>query len=115
MSRTYLKQYKNTNLFWPFTLDVRYGGYEYMIFNEIARKLRINYTIGLPKLCCQWGRKMADSENFTGLIGDLYNGYSDIGWANLFNTPVRREAIDLTVPYTIDYACFMVRQKLVSI
>ena len=86
-----------------------------MIFNEVARKLQIKYTIGLPKLCCQWGRKMADSENFTGLMGDLYNGYSDIGWANLFNTPVRREAIDLTVPYTIDYACFMVRQKLVSI
>ena len=84
-----------------------------MIFNEIARKLHINYTIGLPKLCCQWGRKMADSENFTGLMGDLYNGYSDIGWANLFNTPVRREAIDLTAPYTIDYVCFMVRQKLV--
>ena len=91
-------------------VDNRYGGYEYMIFNEIARKLKITYTIGLPKLCCQWGRKMADSENFTGLMGDLYNGYSDIGWANLFNTPVRRAAIDLTTPYTIDYACFMVRQ-----
>ena len=52
---------------------------------------------------------MPDSDNFTGLMGDLYNGYTDIGWANLFNTPVRRQAIDLTTPYTIDYACFMVR------
>ena len=86
-----------------------------MLFNEIARKLKIKYTINLPKLCCLWGKKMEDSDNFTGLVGDLYNGYTDIGWANLFSTPARIEAIDLTDPYTFDYACFMVRQKLVSI
>ena len=86
----------------------RYVGYEFMIFDAMAKKLKINYTIGLPKLCCMWGKKMPEGNNFTGLMGDLYNGYSDIGWANLFDTPLRREAVDVTASYTIDYGCFMV-------
>ena len=88
----------------------RYGGFEFMIFDAMAKKLKINYTVGLPKLCCMWGRKMPEGNNFTGLMGDLFNGYSDIGWANLFDTPLRRQAVDVTASYTIDSGCFMVGQ-----
>ena len=84
----------------------RWGGFEFMIFDAMAKKLKINYTIGPPKVCCMWGKKEGD--NFTGLMGDLFNGYSDIGWANLFDTPLRREAVDVTASYTIDSGCFMV-------
>ena len=77
-----------------------------MIFDAMAKKLKINYTIGAPKIPSMWGKK--DGDNFTGLMGDLFNGYSDIGWANLFDTPLRREAMDVTASYTIDSGCFMV-------
>ena len=26
----------------------------------------------------------SDGKNFSGLVGDLFNEYTDIGWANLF-------------------------------
>lgn len=87
---------------------LKYGGYEFMIFDAIASKLRFSYTIGLPTLCCMWGREVDNGKNFTGLLGDMFNGYSDVGWANLFDTPARRKALDVTEAYTIDSGCFMV-------
>ena len=51
---------------------------------------------------------MDDGKNFTGLVGDLFNGYSDIGWANLFFSLQRSQFIDYTDPYMLDYGGFMV-------
>ena len=51
---------------------------------------------------------MDDGKNFTGLVGDLFNGYSDIGWANLFFSLERSQFIDYTDPYMLDHGGFMV-------
>ena len=51
---------------------------------------------------------MKNGSNFTGLVGDLFNGYSDIGWANLFFSLERLAFIDFTDPYMLDYGGFMV-------
>ena len=37
--------------------------------------------------------------NYTGLVGDLYNGFTDIGWANLFIRDERRAIFDYTDTY----------------
>jgi hypothetical protein len=79
-----------------------------MIFDAIASKLKFSYTINLPQVCCMWGDPIQGENNFTGLLGDLYNGFSDIGIANLFDVPEYRKAMDVTNPYTIDYSCFLV-------
>ena len=92
----------------------RYGGYETKIIDSIASKLNFEYTISPPKsaegdhLCRCWGDQVG-KDNYTGLIGDLYNGWCDIGWANLFDTEMHRNTADLSVPYTVDRACFIVR------
>ena len=40
-----------------------------------------------------------DGKNFTGLVGDLYNGFTDIGWANFFIRDDRRAIHDYTDTY----------------
>lgn len=47
-------------------------------------------------------------KNFTGLVGDLFNKFSDIGWANLFFNYERSKFIDYSEPYIVDYGAFMV-------
>ena len=49
-----------------------------------------------------------DGKNFTGLGGDLFNKFSDIGWANLFFNYERSKFIDYSEPYIVDYGAFMV-------
>ena len=70
---------------------------------------RFEYEISGPKLCCKWGNPVANGTNFTGLVGDLFNGYSDVGWANLFFNSQRTQLIDFTDPYRQDHAGFMVK------
>lgn len=105
------------------------GGFEYQIFDVISRKLkyvmclilciiklnsfifsfRFKYDISLPKLCCMWGGPLGDkNNNYTGLVGDLFNGYSDIGWANLFVNQKRAKMMDYTDAYAVDYLAWMV-------
>ena len=69
---------------------------------------RFDFNISDPKLCCKWGNPVENGSNFTGLVGDLFNGYSDIGWANLFFSLQRSQFIDYTDPYMLDYGGFMV-------
>ena len=90
----------------------RYGGYEVKIFDTIATKLNFKYTISPPKsaegnhLCRCWGGSDGLG-NYTGLIGDLYNDWCDVAWANLYDVEVFRETADLT-PYSFDRVCFLV-------
>jgi hypothetical protein len=74
----------------------------------LARCFSFDYVISPPVICCKWGDPIGDG-NLSGLVGDLFNGYSDVGWANLYNTPDRRDYIDYTDAYKIDHAGFMVR------
>ena len=46
-----------------------------------------------------------DGKNFTGLVGDLSNDFTDIGWANLFIRDDRRAIMDFTDTYR-DMSCF---------
>ena len=50
--------------------------------------------------------------NFTGLVGDLFNEYTDIGWANLYFSMERSQIMDYTDPYIVDHGGFMVKTKL---
>ena len=59
-------------------------------------------------MCCKWGYPVDGGMNFTGLVGDLFNGYTDIGWANLFFSLSRSQVIDYSDAYTVDYTGFMV-------
>jgi hypothetical protein len=38
----------------------------------------------------------------------LYNGFSDIGWANLFATEEQKQMFDMTKPYNLDQGSFLV-------
>ena len=67
------------------------------------------YDISLPRLCCKWGNPLDGGRNFTGIVGDLLNGHSDIGWANMFFTQERSQIIDYSDPYNYDYGAFMVK------
>ena len=109
--------------------DVVVGGYEYQIFDTIADKLKyvvfmyeyiektsgsfsFKYDISLPKICCMWGGPMDDQKkNFSGLVGDLLNGYSDIGWANLFFNLDQAQVMDYTDAYAVDYLAWMVKHR----
>ena len=68
----------------------------------------------MPKICCKWGKQTKDGQNFTGLVGDLFNGFSDIGWANLFFNYERSNFIDYSDPYKSDYGAFMVKKQALS-
>ena len=52
-----------------------------------------------------------NGKNFTGLVGDLFNEYTDIGWANLFFSLERSQIIDYTDPYIVEHGGFMVKTK----
>lgn len=73
------------------------------------------YDISLPKVCCKWGKQVNNGQNFTGLVGDLFNGFSDIGWANLFFNYERSNFIDFSDPYIVDYGAFMVKPRILYI
>ena len=93
---------------------LRYGGYEVKMFDEIAKKSNFDYTISDPKTCCKWGKPDGNG-NYTGLLGDMFNKWGDVGWANQWDfdevsTPEEdvRGGADLTYAYLYDKNCFMV-------
>ena len=58
-----------------------------------------------------WGNPVDDrKKNFTGLVGDLVNGYPDVGWANLFFNLDQSKIMDYTDAYTVDYLAWMVNK-----
>ena len=67
------------------------------------------HDISLPKVCCKWGKQAKYGKKFSGLVGDLFNGFSDIAWANLFFNMERSKFINFSDPYIIDYGAFMVK------
>ena len=82
------------------------------IFHTIATKLDFNYTISPPKsakgnhLCRCWGESDGNG-NYTGLIGDLYNNWCDVAWANVYDIELHLETADLT-SFSSDRVCFLV-------
>ena len=84
--------------------------------NKTAGSFSFKYDISLPKICCMWGGPMDDQKkNFSGLVGDLLNGYSDIGWANLFFNLDQAKVMDYTDAYAVDYLAWMVRERSVAL
>ena len=78
-------------------------------FRSIYLAFSFEYKISHPKVCCLWGKAEDGGKNFSGLVGDLFNGYTDIAWAQLFFTLERSQFIDYTDAYMFDYGGFMVR------
>ena len=64
----------------------------------------------MPKICCKWGEANSGGKNFSGLVGDLFNEYTDIGWANLFINLEMAQFTDYSDAYIVDYGAFMVKQ-----
>ena len=63
---------------------------------------------------CIWGHSNAqgvksNGKNFSGLVGDLFNEYTDIGWANLFFNLEKAQFMDYSDAYIVDYGAFMVK------
>ena len=44
---------------------------------------------------------------FTGAMGETMRGETDVSFANYFITSDRLRNIDMTIPYNIDYTCFI--------
>ena len=63
-------------------------------------------------MCCLWGKAEDGGKNFSGLVGDLFNGYTDVAWAQLFFTLERSRFIDYTDAYMFDYGGFMVSESI---
>ena len=91
---------------------LEYGGYETMVFDNIAAKLKFQYTISPPKTGVMWGAPDGNG-NYTGLLGDLYNDWCDVGWANIWDRESHRATADLTYPHVFDSSCFLVGISIV--
>ena len=83
------------------------------MFDEIAKKSNFDYIISEPKTCCLWGKPDGNG-NYTGLLGDMFNKWTDVGWANNWDisNPEQdaRGGSDMTYAYLFDRTCFMVCQ-----
>ena len=109
------KHFKATTFEFPPVITVnklkngtlKYGGYETTVFSQIAAKLNFQYSIMPPKTGIMWGAYDAQG-NYTGLLGDLYNDWCDVGWANLWDRESHRATADLTYPHLFDSTCFIV-------
>ena len=73
--------------------------------DSLATNLNFNMNIQPPPNGELWGENRNGS--FTGLVGELQQDRSDIGWADLFLVPDRMKYIDYTAPYIVEYASFM--------
>merc|ERR1719433_1123891 len=56
-----------------------------------------------------WGAPDGNG-NYTGLLGDLYNDWCDVGWANIWDRESHRATADLTYPHVFDSSCFLLRK-----
>ena len=77
----------------------------------MVRAMGASATISEPTTCCRWGdivKANGTGLTFSGMIGDLQRGMTDIGWANLFVNYERTKVMDYTVTYRTDLACFLV-------
>ena len=78
------------------------------IFREAARHLGLQrFKIRPEADGRRWGTRLADG-SFTGLIGDLTGGRSDVGWASSFSVPSNHHVVDYTWPHTFISICFAV-------
>ena len=62
--------------------------------DSLATNLNFNMNIQPPPNGELWGENRNGS--FTGLVGELQQDRSDIGWADLFLVPDRMKYIDYT-------------------
>ena len=82
------------------------------MFDEIAKKSNFDYTISEPKICCVWGKPDGNG-NYTGLLGDMFNKWGDVGWANVWDVRIwggAWDSADMTYAYLYEKICFMVCQ-----
>ena len=75
-----------------------YHGSEATLFRALAGHLKFDYIIREPQLY----------PGFNGIIAELVNGLSDVGWSQLYFNEWRWKQFDLTTSYDEDQACLMV-------
>ena len=81
-----------------------YHGSEVTLFKALAEHLKFDYTISEPQLY----------PGFKGMIAEMVNGLSDIGWSQLYFTEWRWNRFDLTTSYDEDQACLMVSEVFIK-
>lgn len=59
----------------------------------------------------QWGRKYLNG-SFTGLLGEMVLGKSDIALGNLHYTPYHLQLTDLSIPYISQCLTFLTPESL---
>ncbi|XP_046562922.1 ionotropic receptor 25a-like isoform X3 [Haliotis rubra] len=75
----------------------KYTGYSIDVFEEIARRLDLDFTVYEAK-DGQYGKQNPDG-TWTGLMGEILTGYADIAVASLSMTTERDKVADFTTPY----------------
>lgn len=73
----------------------------------VADSLNFQLDIHPPPNGELWGEFNATTATYSGMVGELQKGVSEVGWLNLFIVPQQMEYIDYTAPYLIDYGGFM--------
>ena len=100
----------NTFDFPPFTYKTAegYSGLEHKIISAIAENLHFKLDISPPPNGEQWGEFINGTYN--GLVGQIYRGKSDIGWANFWVSHKFLRYIDFTSPFRNANICFMLKR-----
>jgi hypothetical protein len=78
------------------------------IFKTVAQHLNFKYEIREPKVCCSFGRIGDVPANYTGLMSEVQNNFSDVCWSQLHFSLSKLKNMDLTASYDNDPVCFVV-------
>nr|ARO70548.1 antennal ionotropic receptor 68a-2 [Dendrolimus punctatus] len=89
------------------------GGVEIEILNTLSEKMNFHPKLYQPINADlhKWGQKQPNG-SFSGLLGEMINGKSDIALGNLQYNPYHLEHTDLSIPYTAQCWTFVTPEAL---
>ena len=81
-------------------------GVDVMAVQTLSEVLNFKINLKIVDNAYKWGKQLANG-TWKGIIGDLVNGDSDIGVANIFIEERRQTFIDFSSPIDTTKACFI--------
>ena len=81
------------------------------IVEFLAKTMNFTYDLGFPR-DGSWGAFNKDTGEWSGIIGDIFDGDVDVGFAPLTVLHERAEAVDFLIPIHSDKSTFVVSQEL---
>ncbi|XP_067682733.1 probable glutamate receptor [Haliotis asinina] len=85
---------------------VHYTGMTINLIKQMAKALNFSYILLEPE-DNEWGREINGS--WTGVVGDLLSGRTDVIASPLAVTAERAAILDFTVPYFYDTSCIVIK------